>query len=118
MNTVTWDGVRSQIAARKTVQLEALVQEVPKQVEGALDEINGKNRLVGVLDAKTNCLHVTKHFFCFSRVVENGVCGWCSVNAGKVAKPLLPKLRCARAARQDMTACPRAGTGESGVLVS
>ena len=64
-------GVRSQMAdaARKTGQLEASVQEVAKQVEGvsgrlggladALDEINGIIRLVGVLNVKTNCLHVT-----------------------------------------------------------
>ena len=67
VDTVTWDSVRSQMAdaARKTGQLEASVEEVAKQVEGAsgrlggfadaLDEINGTIRLVGVLNVKTSC---------------------------------------------------------------
>ena len=74
MNTVTLDSVRSQMAdaARQTGQLEASVQEVEKQVEGAsgslcgladaLDEINGIIWLVGVLNVKTKSLHVTGLF--------------------------------------------------------
>ena len=87
MDKVTWDSVRSQMAdaARKTGQLEASVQEVAKQVEGAsgrlggladaLDEINGKIRPVGVLNVKTNCLHVTG-LFSDSPGSWKTVCGW------------------------------------------
>ena len=88
------DKVRSQMAdaARKTGQLEASVQEVAKQVEGAsgrlggladaLDEINGKIRPVGVLNVKTNCLHVAGPFS-GSPGSWKTVCGWGWVNAGK-----------------------------------